>query len=409
MKKDFRHTSGNMDDRFFYGREDEIGNIHTNIDIRQHTALIGQRQFGKTALVFKAVSRHEDKPLLAHIDLTRKATLGEAARVFIDSFMSENFGLKRFLIMARTDPSSLFAKILSSVNIVKKIKFNAFELEIKEIASLASLSDGDKSVDLFVSAIELIDTIAKETDKKVVVFIDEFQRLIDFPESKNSDVMWSLRSAIQNSKNITLIVAGSKPTVVKKIISAPDSAFLHSFIIENIYGIEEEDFLNHFKGVCETYSVHDIKEVTRFIYKVCGGIPSYLSLFGRKLFSAAKKKKALKQEMYFVALEEMYLELSSALRLQEENLNDIPHALIVYKSIFAGENPKDEASTLSKTTPNNIQNNTIRKMEEYGYIVKVGRGKYDVVDNVLGYYMGDIIRREQFEALYTDEVLRSLS
>ena len=409
MKKDFRHTSGNMEDKFFYGRKDEINTLHVNIDIRQHTALIGQRQFGKTALVFKAVSRHKDKPLLAHIDLTRKATLLEAAKIFIDSFMSENFGLKRFVIMARTNPSDLFKKMLNSVNIVKKIKFDKFELEINEISSLASVNDGSKSVDLFVSVVELIDAIAEEVDKKVVVFIDEFQRLVDLPEAKNSDVMWPLRSAIQDSKNITLIVAGSKPTVVKKIISEPDSAFLHSFIIENIYGINEDDFLSHFKEVCDTYLVHDLKEVTKFIYNICGGIPSYLSLFGRKLFDNVRKKKSLKQEMYFIALEEMFLELNSALRLQEDKLNEIPHALIVYKNIFAGENPKNEASTLTQTSTNNIQNNTIRKMEEYGFIIKIGRGIYSVIDNVLGYYMGEIVTREQFETLYKEEVYRSLS
>lgn len=407
MKKDFLHTSGQLDDNFFYGRGDEIETLHANINIRQHTALIGQRQFGKTALVFKAVERHKGKPLLAHIDLTRKATLAEVARKFIDSFMLKNFGLKRFLIMAKTNPSDLFQKVLNSVNIVKKIKYDKFELEIKEIATLASLSDGNKSIDLFVSVIELIDSIAEETDKKVVVFIDEFQRLIEFPESKNSDVMWPLRSAIQDSKHITLIVAGSKPSVVKKIISAPDSAFLHSFIIESIYGIEEEDFLNHFKEVCDNYSVHNISDVTKFIYSVCGGIPSYLSLFGRKLFDAVRKKKALKQEMYFVALEEMFLELNSALKLQEDKLNDIPHSLIVYKNIFIGENPKSEAIALTQTSGPNIQNNTIRKMEEYGFIVKVGRGEYEVVDKILGHYMGEITSREQFEVLYKDDILRS--
>ena len=63
MSKDFRHVSGYLEDDYFYGREQEIETLHNNINIRQHTALVGQRQFGKTSLVLKAIDRHIDKPV----------------------------------------------------------------------------------------------------------------------------------------------------------------------------------------------------------------------------------------------------------------------------------------------------------------------------------------------------------
>ena len=410
MKKDFRHTSGALEDRFFYGREDEIENIHTNIDIRQHTALIGQRQFGKTSLILKAIEKDQHKPLLAHIDLTRKGTLAEASKVLIDSFMSDNFGLKRFLIMATTNPTELFKKFVASINKfnpINKIKIDSFELEIKELSLLATMEDAQKSIDLFVNTIELIDEIATQTQKQVVIFIDEFQRIVEFPEVRNSDFMWSFRSAIQDSKNITLIVAGSKPSVVKSIISNPDGAFLHSFLTENIYGIKEADFVSHFNSVCSTYSVIGDTEVTKFVHSICSGIPSYLSLFGRRLFNNVKKTKVLTREMYFIAIEEMFLEINSTLRLQEEKLNEIQYAILVYSNIFLGENPKKSAAQLSDTSEQNIQNNTLKKMEELGYINKIARGEYKVIDNIMGYYIAEITTREQFENLFKDKVLQS--
>lgn len=113
-------------------------------------------------------------------------------------------------------------------------------------------------------------------------------------------------------------------------------------------------------------------------------------------------------EMFFVALEEMFLELTSTLRLQEERLSDINNALIVYLDIFNGKNPKRRAAKLSETSEQNIQNNTLKKMEEFGYIKKITRGEYQVIDTVLGHYMNESVNREQFENTYKEKVIANL-
>ncbi len=407
MPKDFRHTSGALEDDYFYGREDEKILIHSNINMRQHTAFIGQRQFGKTALILKAIEKYPQDLLFAHLDLTRKATLEEAAKVLLDNFMQNSFGIKKFLHKAIVDISSVMSLVATGIGRIKKIKLSQFEVEIRETLELSSLQNETRSIEFFSRVVELIDTIATKHNLKAVVFIDEFQRLIEFPEiKKNSkDAMWSLRSVIQDSKSTTLLVAGSKPSVVEKIILDPDGAFLHSFIIEPVFGIEQKDFNLHFDDVCKNYKVHNIRQATDFIYGVCNGIPSYLSLFGRKLFDDARKQKKLTQAMYFTALEKMFSEIRPALRLQEEKLCDIQYALAVYKDIFDEQNPKERAALLSGTSTTNIQNNTIAKMEEVGHIIKIGRGKYQVVDTVLAYYINDITKQEQFETLYKNSVL----
>ena len=55
-----------------------------------------------------------------------------------------------------------------------------------------------------------------------------------------------------------------------------------------------------------------------------------------------------------------------------------------------------------------IQNNTINKMIENGFIVREGRGDYRVVDTVFGYYMAEITTREQFKVIYEDKVISSM-
>lgn len=406
--KDFRHASGKLDDNCFYGREHEIYILLNNINLRQHTALIGQRQFGKTALVLKALDRHPSNVLKAHVDLTRKATLHEAAHSMLNQFMLENFGIKRFLVMAQVDFGELMKRVLSFVGGVKKIKLKDYEVELREINLLATDTASAKSIDLFVSAVEFIDSVATKMEKPAVLFIDEFQRIAQFPEVKVNDVLWPLRSAIQDCNSTTLFVAGSKPSVLKNLISEPDSAFFNSFIINDIYGIDEKDFIDHFSQVCSTYGVRDIPQATKFVFAVFAGIPSYLSLFGRKLFDEVKRKKKLETELYFKALEETFFELSYAFRLFEEKINEIQNGLIVYKNIFAGENAKAEAIRLSGTTSANIQNVTIHKMLENGFIVRVAHGEYRVVDNALGYYMAEITTQEQFKTLYDDGVLVSI-
>jgi AAA+ ATPase superfamily predicted ATPase len=406
--KDFRHASGMLDNNCFYGRDDEISILINNIKLRQHTALIGQRQFGKTALVHKAIERYPIKVLKADVDLTRKATLHEAAHFLLNNFMLENFGIKRFLVMAQMDFAGLMTQAFSFMGDVKKIKLKDYEIELREINLLASETASVKSIDLFVSTVEFIDSVATKMEKPVVLFIDEFQRIAQFPEVKTNDVLWPLRSAIQNCKSTTLIVAGSKPSVLKNLISEPDSAFFNSFIINDIHGIKEEDFLAHFNEVCDTYKVINIPKASKFVYDIFSGMPSYLSLFGRKLFDETKLKKKLETEMYFKVLEETFYESYTAFRLFEEKINEIPNGLIVYKEIFAGENPKMEAVRLSGTTAANIQNVTISKMLENGFIVRKGHGEYEVVDSALGYYMAEITSQEQFKNIYEDKVLSSM-
>lgn len=47
-------------------------------------------------------------------------------------------------------------------------------------------------------------------------------------------------------------------------------------------------------------------------------------------------------------------------------------------------------------------------MEEIGNIIKTGRGKYEVVDTVLAYYIDGVTTQEQFESIYKEMVLESL-
>lgn len=406
--KDFRHASGRLEDNYFYGRVDEIGMLHNNINMRQHTALIGQRQFGKTALVHKAIERHVSSPLKAHVDLTRKSTLHEAAQSMLNEFMQENFGIKRFLVLAQVDFGTLLKNAFSFMGGVKKMKLKDFEVELKEISLLAADSTNTKSIDLFVSAVEFIDNVATKLEKKAVLFIDEFQRIAQFPEMKTKDVLWPLRSAIQDCKSTTLIVAGSKPSVLRDLITTPESAFFNSFMIYDVHGIEAKDFYDHFSQVCQTYGVTDIPQTTQFVFKIFNGMPSYLSLFGRKLFDEVKRKRKLESDMYFKALEDTFFDLSDVFRLFEEKINDVPYGLIVYKAIFINENPKSEAMRLSGTTGANIQTSTINKMIENGYIIKRGHGEYQVVDTALGYYMAEITTFEQFKTLYDDQVLSKM-
>ncbi len=150
--KDFRHTSGSLDDDYFYGRKDEIELIHSNINMRQHTAFIGQRQFGKTALILKAIEKFEQDIVFAHLDLTRKATLEESAKVLLDTFMQKNFGIKRFLLKAGTDFSNIEDAIINGVKNIKKLKLSHFEVDIKEAIALSTANDAKKVLS-FLSAL----------------------------------------------------------------------------------------------------------------------------------------------------------------------------------------------------------------------------------------------------------------
>jgi len=118
-------------------------------------------------------------------------------------------------------------------------------LELRANHSFASLKD-KLSDTLFSSIIDFPEKLAQETDIYFVSIIDEFQELTDLSRFKHikeniGDIFAFLRARWQRHLRVNYIVAGSKLTMMKEIITRERAPFFQHFKIIEIGNFDFPD------------------------------------------------------------------------------------------------------------------------------------------------------------------------
>ena len=88
------------------------------------------------------------------------------------------------------------------------------------------------------ASIESVLNYLESLDKPVIIAIDEFQRITDYPEKR---VEAFLRSHIQHLNNVTFIFSGSKSSLLQAMFSNYNHTFYVQYLFNTIWGngIEE--------------------------------------------------------------------------------------------------------------------------------------------------------------------------
>ena len=77
-------------------------------------------------------------------------------------------------------------------------------------------------------------------DKQCIVAIDEFQRILDYPDGQNVEA--ALRTHIQRCPNATFLFSGSKRHLMSQIFMSPSRPFYQSVIMMGLKPISEEKY-----------------------------------------------------------------------------------------------------------------------------------------------------------------------
>lgn len=201
-----------MNDTFIYGsavdgenftdRENEAKRLKANFEHGINTLLISNRRIGKTSLV-----RH-----VGHLVNPQKATV-----VYLDIFdcRSEYDFYNKLATAVLQQTSSKLETILQNVK--------NFLSRISPKINMGPDPTTDFSISLGITAkeyppeqiLELAEQIAQRQKKKIVICIDEFQQIGEFPDSVS--VQKRLRGAWQLQHNVSYCLFGSKKHLLTNI------------------------------------------------------------------------------------------------------------------------------------------------------------------------------------------------
>ncbi len=235
---------------YFCDREKELNLLKKNIGGKNNTTLISPRRLGKSGLILRLFD-----------DLKKE---GNYSTLFVDIFATRNI---EDFIKAISD--SILKEFPEHTSVGRK--FWNFIKGIRPIIRFDQISGLPQVEITYQNEAEKTETLRslwqflENQDKPVVIAIDEFQQIREYPQSNMEAI---LRTEIQHLHNVVCIFSGSKRNMMIDIFSNTKKPFYNSTSFLNLEKIDREvyaDFINfHFLANNYTISKDDIFYILEF-------------------------------------------------------------------------------------------------------------------------------------------------
>lgn len=265
---------------YFCNRQEETARLISNITNGNSTTLIAIRRMGKTGLI---------QHVLSQLPNGWKG-------IYLDILETEN--LNYFL-------NHLATAILKAVPEKSSIgkKFTDFIRSLRPVVSFDALTGEPKaSFELRKDDVELnINSVLQFLEKqefRVVIAIDEFQQITNYPE-KNTEA-W-LRSRIQQLKNVVFIFSGSQQHLMTNLFTSAKRPFFRSTQMLKLQKINSDIYRNFIISLFRKNGKEISPSIVVEILKWTNTHTYYVQLICNRVFSATTKKvtnELWKQQAY---------------------------------------------------------------------------------------------------------------
>lgn len=208
----------------FTDRKEETNRLKMNFLYGVNTILISPRRMGKTSLVEKVCSLVESDTL-------------KIAKIDAFGCRSENDFINAFATAVVRATSSKWEEWME-MNFSIALEYNRADTVTEDI-------------------LQLPETIAKQKGIKIVICIDEFQQIADFPDSITFQK--KLRSVWQLQSNVSYCLYGSKKHMMEKMFQSQSHPFYRFGDLFYLDKISETDWVEY---ICDRFRVTG-KEISR--------------------------------------------------------------------------------------------------------------------------------------------------
>lgn len=195
----------------FCDRESELETLIRNCQNGIDTTLISQRRMGKSALIYRLFDEMEEQKIDFHTiytDIYATRSLSDFIKFIAEAVLkafpeNSNFGRKFMVFIKSLRPMITYDSISGEPQV--QILYQSEQEKEHTLKGLFDFLDSQ--------------------DKKILLAIDEFQQIREYPETNIEEL---LRTYIQRVKNIQFIFCGSKKHMMIDIFSNAKKPFYSS-------------------------------------------------------------------------------------------------------------------------------------------------------------------------------------
>ena len=207
----------------FCDRQEELKMLVTNTLSGADTTLIAQRRIGKTGLVYRLIDeiRSESLPVLPiYVDIFATRLLEDFVKTLSSAIMNA--------IPEKSSIGKKFAKFIRSLRplITYDPLTSAPQIQL-------TLQSEEEKKQTLTGLLTFLD----RQEKKVLLAIDEFQQIREYPEK---DVEAMLRTIIQTLNNVTFLYCGSKRHIMLDIFGSERNPFYRSTAFVTLQKLDRE-------------------------------------------------------------------------------------------------------------------------------------------------------------------------
>ena len=272
--------AGYFGNKYFCDRESEKNDIIRNFKSGVSTTLVSLRRLGKTALINHVGNNLTKGSLFLYIDIQATGNLNDflnllAAAVVHSVPEKSSFGKKVLGFFHSLRPVMSFNQLTGSPEFT-------FDIQYKEVKA----------------GVEGIINLLENHNERVLIAIDEFQQIIDYPEDKTD--AW-LRGIIQKLKNVSFIFSGSKQHIMTELFNHPSKPFYRSTNLLKLEKISEHHYSSFIKEKFTENKMRVTDEVVKEILEWTERYTYYVQLLCGRVYLRNERKiitDSWKEEAY---------------------------------------------------------------------------------------------------------------
>lgn len=195
---------------YFTDRQEDARRLNANLTHGINTILISPRRWGKTSLVKKVISEISNPSIRPiYIDIFQCKSENEFYHAFASTIIKQTSSkLEEWAEMAKTFLSRVSPK---------------FSFGPDPMSDFSMSFDWNPKDDSDLDILQLPEKIAQKKNIRLVICLDEFQQIGDFPDSIKFQK--KLRSAWQHQQHVTYCMFGSKKHLMDQFFNDKSMPF----------------------------------------------------------------------------------------------------------------------------------------------------------------------------------------
>lgn len=228
----------------FTDRKEETNRLKMNFLYGVNTILISPRRMGKTSLVEKVCSLVESDTL-------------KIAKIDAFGCRSENDFINAFATAVVRATSSKWEEWMENAKTFLSRFIPKISIGQDPLTDFSIALEYNRANTVTEDILQQPETIAKQKGIKIVICIDEFQQIADFPDSITFQK--KLRSVWQLQSNVSYCLYGSKKHMMEKMFQSQSHPFYRFGDLFYLDKISETDWVEY---ICDRFRVTG-KEISR--------------------------------------------------------------------------------------------------------------------------------------------------